>query len=148
MIISSVASANVRATMLELEQALSFGNIVITDNSAAHSITVYQNGRVDYGSAFRVIRPGVPGILLLSGFRPNTQVYISSTIISAQSATNIGVQTEQFHLSSVTTEPKVILDRNGMGEIRIGGTLTTSGVKGGNYVDTRYQSQFSITIDY
>ncbi len=144
LLISSVASA----TTIELDQALSFGDIVITDNSAAHPITVHLNGRVDYDPAFRVIRPGVPGILLLSGFFPNTHVYVNSTIITAQSSTNIGVQTEQFNLSAVTTEPKIIIDRNGMGEIRVGGTLTTSGANVTNYVDTQYQSQFSITIAY
>lgn len=146
MILTISSAAN--ATTIELDQALSFGDVVITDNSTAHPITVNLNGRVDYDPAFRVIHPGVPGILLLSGFYPNTHVYINSTIITARSATNTGVQTEQFNLTTVITKPKIIIDRYGMGEIRVGGTLTTSGADIDNYVDTQYQSQFSITIAY
>lgn len=130
------------------ENALSFGQVVIVDNSVVSTVTIdLSDGKTRTTKKMLVLVPGHLGEFTLLSFQPYTEVDISVSFLSAESASVVG-SAEQFTLTNLTTEPKVTIDEHGIATIYVGGTLSTSGNGNNGYTNTSYLGSFNLVISY
>ncbi|MFT6952136.1 MAG: hypothetical protein ACJAUL_003296, partial [Paraglaciecola sp.] len=123
---------SVRAELV-VEEPLSFGTFAISNNSSISTITVSSNDRSSSNNVIHILYPGQAGQLRLVNYPPYTRLYITA-VLPQQSTVFVGL-TEQFTLSQVDMPDSVITDSLGEANMRLGGTLASSG-NGGSYLDT------------
>lgn len=140
---------SIHAEKVTLIKPLSFGTIVLKDNSASYQYTITFAGDVHVDPAFILITPGNPAEFFISEFTPHTLVNINvftvdnNTQIAGEShptSSQFTINNHHTALSTVTT--------NALGEasVFVGATLTSSGT--GFYVDSTYFNQLILMVDY
>lgn len=138
----SYAQAQVREI-----QPMSFGSVVILDNSSVQSISIDELGNISYSSGIRIVQPGNPGIIEGLGYPANAQLFVTANV--AQGNTNSTVYSpEQFVLSTLHTATSVITESDGSFQLVVGGTLQTSGSGSRNFADTDYSATLTITVNF
>jgi len=126
---------------------LSFGTIVVLDNTATSEITVDVEGRVILTNQIRVIDLGHPAYFILSDYTIYTQLFTVASVLNAETA-SYNNNSQQFTLINVTTAPSVTTNATGMAEVIIGGTLQTSGNGINQYYDDTYTATIQLTVSY
>jgi hypothetical protein len=126
---------------------LSFGRLVILNNDTPGRITVDELGNVQRTSHFAIIEAPEYGIVRLSGFPANAQLFVSAIILQPQMSASI-FSPEQFTLESINTAPFININSDGTDELRFGGDIVTSGSTNMNFADATYSSAISITFNY
>jgi len=139
-------NSNAFATITEVDD-LSFGAIVVLDNTITSEITVDLQGRVTFTNHIRLIDLGHPAHFVLSNYTPYTQLFTSASVVTAETTSN-NASSQQFTLINVTTSPTVTTSVAGIAEVFIGGTLQTSGSGTNQYYDQKYTAMILLTVNY
>lgn len=139
--------SNLHAQSLEETQPLSFGTLVVLDNSTSGSVEIDEVGNVSISNHFATIESPQYGVVQLSGFPPNAELFITPIIMQSQLSADI-VSPEQFTLSSINTVSSVVINSDGTDEIRVGGEITTSGSGSMNFADADFSASYSLTFNY
>jgi len=126
---------------------LSFGNIVVLDNSTISEITVSTQGKVTYTNDIRIIDLGHPAYFVLSEFTTYTQLFTVASVLTAESVSSYS-GSQQFTLTNLTTASSVTTNATGIAEVIIGGTLQSSGSGTNMYYDDTYISTLQLIISY
>ncbi|WDD99258.1 DUF4402 domain-containing protein [Thalassomonas actiniarum] len=136
-----------QATVTLIED-LSFGTIVVSDNSVVSDIIISRAGQTSIVNHIRVIEPGHPAEFALTDLPGNLEVFTSAVITQATTSNPPPAPaTEQFTISSPDIVASVTTNGSGFALVRVGATLSTSG-NGGNYVDVQYQGTLQVTFNY
>ncbi|WOT05605.1 DUF4402 domain-containing protein [Shewanella youngdeokensis] len=130
---------------LYFDEPLSFGSIIITDNSTVGSITVPAYGNTVTSGGVMVLTPGNPAELVFTDYIPYSTLTVTPMLPVTTSITS-GI-TEQFTLDQIDIPSRIRTDSAGMARVKMGGRLTTSG-NGGRYINTAYKAVFHIDISY
>ena len=132
---------------VSFEQEVTFGKIVVLDNSATHTMTIQPNGSINASPQIAVIENGQPGRYLLYDFPINTQLTLSISELPTGSGFSAGTPDGAFSMSLFLTQ--YTWTTNALGEvlIEIGGSLSTSG-DGKRYLNGEYFQNFQMNIDY
>ncbi len=128
-------------------QPLSFGRIVISNNASIGSYTIDYLGNISVTNHFRIIEAGAPAEFFLFDYPPNSQVFITPTVIQAQTSSS-PFSTEQFTLANLTSPSSVFIRTDGTSEINVGGTLRTSGSGSMNYSDANYTVNLQVSFNF
>ncbi|MCL1145569.1 DUF4402 domain-containing protein [Shewanella sp. 10N.261.52.F9] len=127
------------------EQPLSFGTIVIRDNSIQSSVIVPTFGHSTSSGQLLIIKPGEAAEMVITDYPP--YVDLSITPMLPVITTVASGDTEQFTLSEIYIEQSIRTDSAGMAIAQMGGKLMTSG-NGKHYLNTSYQAVFYLDISY
>ncbi|RGP39473.1 DUF4402 domain-containing protein [Colwellia ponticola] len=140
---------SLHAEKVTLIKPLSFGTIVLKDNSASHQYTITFAGNVHVDPAFILITPGHPAEFLISEFTPHTLLNLNVFTVdnNTQIAGESHPTSSQFTINNHHTAASTVTT-NALGEasVFVGATLTSSGT--GFYVDTTYYNQLILMVDY
>lgn len=126
---------------------LSFGRIVISDNSTIGEYTIDYLGNITATNHFRIIEAGSPAEFLLFNYPANAQVFITPSVIQA-STSSTPFSTGQFTLVNLTSPGSIFIRTDGTAEVGVGGTLRTSGSGSMNYSDADYTINLQISFDF
>lgn len=124
------------------EQALSFGNFAIADNSTVSSIVIpYSGANPTYTNKIYPLVHGQRGIYRLSAFPAFTPLTVTINNFSLQriSSTNLNIET--------FTHDTIVTDGAGSALMYLGATLKTTG-DSGTYGDGNYTGNINITISW
>ena len=142
-----LSSANQAFAGITTIQALSFGEWIVKNNDAVHSITVNLSGPAfTFDSAgFIIINPTAQlGIYDLDGMPPNMAI---SSVVITQITPLSGPSGPNFQMNSFQESNPGTTDGSGVARIRVGGTAQTSG-SGVPYVDQTYTGTLQIQINF
>lgn len=129
-------------------QALWFGEIVITDNQTPQRMALDPNLGTVADSGIVIMQSGRPGIFFFDGFASNFLVNVSLEPASSLTSHELGnLSTPQFEIDPVLEVESFNTDINGQYELRIFGSLTSSGT-GDNYIDGIYYRPYRLLINY
>ncbi|MFT2109966.1 DUF4402 domain-containing protein [Marinomonas sp. 2405UD68-3] len=128
-------------------QPLSFGRIVLSHNASVGSYTIDYLGNISTTNHFRIIEAGSPAEFLLFDYPPNSQVFITPTVIQAET-NSAPFSAEQFTLANLTSPGSVFIRTDGTSEINVGGTLRTSGSGSMNYSDADYTINLQVSFNF
>ncbi|WP_299804435.1 DUF4402 domain-containing protein [uncultured Shewanella sp.] len=143
-LIFCLATLGVKAEVF-FEQPLSFGTIVIRDNSIQSSVMVPTYGHSTSSGQLLIISPGKAAEMVITDYPP--YVELSITPMLPVTTTVASGDTEQFTLSEIYIEQNIRTDGAGVASAKMGGKLTTSG-NGKHYLNTSYQAVFYLDISY
>lgn len=127
-------------------QQLNFGQVVVTNNNSASRLTVYPSGAIFSDAPIVVIVPGQPGIFLFEGYPPNQDVTIHVQEIGSSTQFDGSSSSEQFSFLPFLSGNSYRFDQFGTLELRVGGSLFTSG--SGRYLDGNYFQNYRLTINF
>lgn len=131
-----------------IENKLSFGTVVVTDNSTISNVTVnLSDGKTLSTNKMLILVPGQLAEFTLINFTPYSLLNISANILSSETSSDTG-SLSQFSLTNLTIESTVTVDNSGMATLFMGGTLSTSGNGTNSYISTNYHSTYNIVISY
>jgi hypothetical protein len=134
----------VKSEITEL-QALSFGTVVVISNTSPESFTIQKNGFINNSAGLRTMNNHQPAIFEVTDLNPNS-FYNTTIDISTPSFTPQGGSAETFTLSISDFDSRVQANAQGVLQIRVGGTITTSGNGILNFESTNFQTQYNITV--
>jgi len=127
-------------------EPLSFGQIIITDNSATRSCTIPAGGTMTCDSQITILHTGQYGVFRLSGFDPAVAIWasISNTTLSGGGFT-FDLQDFNFapDIGSIGTAQAPV---GGTLILKIGATLKTRA--GVSYDVAPYRGTFDLQINY
>lgn len=137
-----IASIPARADITE-NQALYFGEWVITDNDGVHSITVNTDGSYGNSPELIVITPPEEGIYDVDGLPPNAVINGVTVLMTDPLRLGGG---ETFSMDNFDT---IAPDADPAGEttVTLGARARTSG-NGAGYADGRYNGTLTIELHY
>lgn len=130
-------------------QQLSFGRLLILDNSAVRSCTITALGSETCdGSGVALLNPGQVGVYRLSGFDPNTQV---SAIIDQNTPLANTQDGALLDVSNFTFDPPIDItpqtpDASGKMTLKIGAMLSTRA--GVTYPNVPFHGTYRLTITF
>lgn len=137
------------AERITIVKNLSFGSVVLKDNSVSHSYSISFAGDVNIDPAYIVITPGSPAELFISEFTPHTLLNVSILVpdTGTQFAGASNPASSQFtidnhHVAASTITTNAL----GEAEVSVGATLSSSG--SGFYIDATYFNQFTLVVNY
>lgn len=147
LLLFSLIALPARATVTLIDD-LSFGTIVVTDNSVISDIIVSRTDQISVVNNIRVIDPGHAAEFALTDLPGNLEIFTSAIITQPTTGNPPPAPvTEQFTISNPDIVASIITNGSGFASIRVGATLSTSG-NGGNYVDVQYQGTLQVTFNY
>ena len=126
-------------------EQLSFGTIVVGDNSVASSITMTYDGFTVPSGSIYVIAEGQPAEMEVSNLPARRELTI--TAAAPTSVFRVGGGSTNFVFTSIQLPSRVVTDGIGYALFPIGGTLITSG-NSQTYMDGLYRQSLQITITY
>lgn len=132
---------------LEIDQELSFGEIVILDNSAPHTIEVTTQGNTSQSNQIISITPAQNGRFLLTDLPINSQIDIQIDSLPSFSTFNSGAHPAVFTIEILLSNSTYTSNELGEVLLTVGGRLTTS-ANGSRYIDGSYHQTYQMTIDY
>lgn len=139
------ATQQVRADIL-VDQALDFGTIAIVKNDVAGTYEIDRYGNTSYSSNFGILTPAQPAIFRLIGFPPFSRQFID--VVELGGTMNPGeFASETFALAITDFDSSVVMDGLGEGNVRAGGSITTSGSGVTAFSALPYQVQIRITVN-
>jgi|GEM_PF-4551868 len=131
----------------EFDLTLDFGTLAVRDKSTQGSVSVDLRNQMSVSDHFVVIKSGHAATILLSGYSSYTRLTVKVSVL--QAAMQAGAEEEKpFTLTSVFAEPTVKTDGNGMAEVTVGGTITSSTSPSAQYIDASYQGQILVSVSY
>lgn len=133
--------------IIEIEQQLLFGTIVIGNDNRVSTITMTADGKTSTTSSALVLTPGQPAIYNVYDFPPFKQLYITVTI-STEETSNGSTDSNQFLLKEIYAPKYITTDGNGMASFNVGGTLASIVGNGKRYYDSSYKANYYISVDY
>lgn len=130
------------AAIVEL-QPLSFGRVVVRDNSTPQTITVPAVGAYSHSAGFIIITPPTSGRYEITGLPLNGTI-LSMTVteispLAAGGGNNFTMDT----FDAVATDP----DATGMSILRLGARAVSSG-GGAAYADDSYIGELSVEFNF
>lgn len=128
------------------QQSLNFGTVLVISNNSPESFTIQKNGFVTNTAGIRIMNNHQPAIFYITGLNPNSVYDVEVDIATPEMVGDIA-SAETFNLSIADYDKSVRADSLGAGQIRVGGTITTSGLSNLNFEVTTFQAQFIITIN-
>lgn len=128
-----------------IEEPLSFGTIIIRDNTIPGSVTVPAYGHPSSSGGVLILKPGSPAELIFNDYPPYMELTVTP-MLPVETSVVTG-DTEQFTLGNIDLPKSIITDSKGVAKVKMGGTLETSGA-GGNYLNTDYKAVFYLDINY
>lgn len=131
---------------IELIQPLSFGTIVVGNNSNVSSIEISPIGNITTSNQIWLVEKGHHAEFVISGYPAYKQINVRAEIIDTDTSSSISGG-EQFKLETVKTAPFVTTDITGKAKVYLGGTLRTTG-NGHMYLNTDYSAQIQIELNY
>ncbi|RVT45428.1 hypothetical protein EMM73_13265 [Rheinheimera sediminis] len=138
---SFLATANVF-----VEQPLTFGQVVVLDNSTPHTLTVPAYGPVLSSSGLRMIKGGQPGIYTITGLEGPRAISLSVDLpVLSNSAFG---STDRFELTHLDMPDVVYSNEAGEVQLRIGATVQTSGSGTTHYLNETFSFPVVITLSY
>ena len=126
---------------------LSFGKIAVLNNNTAQEYYIDYLGNSQQTSGLRVIEAGTPAQILLTNYPVNAQLFITTSVIQAQSSSQ-QPSLEHFTLDNLSTPSSLRIRTDGSALVTVGGRLRTSGSGNLNYTDTRYDINFQVIFNY
>ena len=131
--------------LIEESQRLSFGTLVVSNNSSVSRFTVPKTGRnITVEGQFAQIAAGSPGRYRFTGFPAFTSLSISLDITTLTTGANNfpePLTVDSYDIDNITT------DADGEAELSLGARLNTSG-SGNAYVDAPYSGTTTLRVDY
>ncbi len=146
LMVSSVAKLAYAQQIIEI-RPISFGTVVVLDNSTVGSINIDAIGNVNISNHFAIIAPPLYGEFQLLNYPVNANLFLSGGILQGQSSTPV-FSPEQFTLTAVNVLGIVNIGNDGSAIIRAGGRLETSGSGSLSFGDTTYTSRIIITVNF
>lgn len=141
-----ISFSEVKGDIIEISP-LSFGSIVITDNTTQEKVVLNYSGNVGYSSGIYAVTPPNAAEFLLTNYPSNQQVFISARSTQARSNSDI-YSADQFTLTNVDVPSVLTTDNSGSAALFVGGTLETSGSGVNSYLNTQYRISYQISVNY
>ena len=132
---------------INIDTPLSFGDIAIRNNSVVSTTSIARNGTQNSTGQIYVLKAGTPGVFTLSGFSPYININLSVDLpaVSAMPYPN----TAQFSITAIDIPTMVNMGPTGTAQIKIGGTLSTSGNPAQQYYSgANYTIYLNLNLDY
>lgn len=145
-LISMLTMPVVSQEIIEI-RPISFGTVVVLDNTTVGSINIDAIGNVNISTHFAVIEPPLYGEFQLIDYPVNANLFLSGGILQGQTTTPT-FSPEQFTLAAVNVPGIVNIGSDGTALIRAGGRMETSGSASLNFGDTTYTSRLIITVNF
>ena len=147
MVVAPLLRAQATQSGVESQQ-ISFGRIIITDNSSARSCVIAATGAETCDPSVLLLISGQTGIYRLSGFDPNTAL---GAIIDQATPLSNSVDGTQLDIGSFTMNPSIDTnpqtpDASGNMTLKIGATLSTRAST--TYAIAPYHGTYRLTITY
>lgn len=143
LLLSAFFSTTLFAQVTVLEP-LNFGTIVVVKNIPGSSITLLPNG-TSSATNIHLMQSGHPAELLIEGYGARVQLNISDMGVYSPLERVNG--RNKFTLNNIIYAPSIITNAYGMGILKVGGQLSTSG-NGQPYLDDSYSTTIELTISY
>lgn len=143
-IMAGISVTAAQAQTLTVNTPLSFGRMVMHDNSTQRDLRLLPNGSYVAGTGYYIIdTPPQLGSYTIQGQVPGRIMDISFIAVGSL---NPGGAGPYFTLVDFFTVPSVVTT-NGAGEatFQVGATLRSSGFMG-NYIDSTYNGNFTISV--
>jgi len=132
------------AQTINTTQALSFGEAVLTDNTAQREIILSEDGSYSSDSQYLFVTLPQAGIYEVSGQTP--LLAISSVTVSV--ITNPNATGRQFTIDNFDIDHPAAIDGAGEAIIRVGARLRSSG-NGTTYpASTTFNGSLQLTVNY
>ena len=130
-------------------QLLTFGKIVVLDNSVQYSLRVEPDGRVRRNAAFVLIEDPKPAIFHFSQLPANTSfsIQVDEENDGVTLFSEVGQPTALFTIQPFFSFSSYRTNQHGEAEVPMGGILTTSG-DGKLYHDGTYYRSFNIFVNF
>lgn len=136
--------AKLNAQSITENTPISFGLVVVTDNSSVGSITVDISGATSSSGGMTSLTSGSAGQYHLSGLTPSSPVTLSFTPFTVYpNGSSSG--SVYFNMTGFTTNASITTSGAGTATFDLGATLQSSG-NSVTYTDGDYSGDFTITI--
>ena len=126
---------------ISILQKLRFGEWIITNNNAIHSITVSPSGAFSHSSALIRLNDPQEGVYEIDGLTPNAIITVTATQISPLAAGGNTFNMNTFQVNHTNS------NASGVATIRLGATAQTTG-SGLAYDSRTYNGSIRIQISY
>jgi len=146
-LLGALVSKNIAAQEVQVIRPLSFGTVAVLDNDSVGSIAIDYLGNTRISTNFAVIELPEAGIFRLVGYPANSTLFVTGSIIQAQTSSP-QVSPEQFELVSVDTPISVNIENDGTAEFGVGGELVTSGSTNETFGNQEYTARLLITVNF
>ena len=125
-------------------QDLTFGEAVLTDNSAPREILLNEDGSFSSDSQYLFVTNPQPGIYEVTGQTPSTAITsVTMTVIANPNATG-----REFTIDNFDIDHPAATDGAGEATIRVGARLQSSG-NGTTYpASTTFNGTLQLTVNY
>jgi len=133
----------INAQTITENASLTFGKIVITDNSSARSIEMLSNGGYIADPQYIFFTEPQRANITVEGYNPFTTLSVS---ISSPTLNRSGGGPAFFSISDVFTNPAIIeTDSVGSATFEVGATLSSNG-NGAGFTNNDYEGNYTVTI--
>lgn len=132
-------------TGVDIISALDFGEIVVLNDAAVHTVQVTSTGGYNTEGGIYTLEAGHPAELYFYGYPAYTHLYFDVSFAST-GLTNYN-NNATFQLEVEPVDEYKITDGNGATTLKVGATLKTSGTND-DYVNSDYVGYFRVTVVY
>lgn len=133
------------ADQIDVVENLSFGNIVVSDNSTKSTVTINKSGTTQVTGNMHVVQGGTAGEIQLSDFVPGVQLSIMAAATN-DDLSGLGTS-EKFTITNIDIASIVNIPASGQYTLLFGATLESSG-SGAAYPDTEFSTVIQVFINY
>jgi len=138
-----MSGQNVLAQTINENTTLSFGKIVITDNSSAHKIEILPGGGYSADPQYIFFSDPQMANVSVDGYDPFVTLSVS---ISNPNLNRAGGGPAFFSVSDVFTNPAIIeTDSFGSATFEVGATLSSNG-NGAGFTNNKYDGNYTVTV--
>lgn len=135
--------SDVKAQTLTENISLSFGKVVLTDNSSSHRIILLSSGGFTADPQYIFFSEPRLANVTVDGYPPSTPLTVS---VGTTNLNKSGGGSAFFFTSDVFTNPAIIVtDSFGSATFDVGATLSSNG-SGSNFVNNNYQGNYTVTV--
>ena len=132
------------AQTISTTQALSWGEVILTDNTAQHEIVIATDGNFTNDPEFLIVENPDVGVYQLTGDLPNRP--ISSVTVTVDRQMQGGGQ--EFTMDNFTTSHPATTDGSGNATINVGGRLRSSGSGTPYNTSQAFTADLTLTVNY
>lgn len=142
--LSQTLVSSASAQTISETQALSWGELVLTDNNAQHEIVIATDGNYTNDPEYLFVTEPDVGIYLLTGELPNRP--IASVTVTVLTQMQGGGQ--QFTMDNFTVQHPAQTDATGQALITVGGRLRSSGTGTPYNTSTAFSASLELSVNY
>lgn len=144
LLVALCASMNAYAQSISVTQALSFGEVVLTDNNAQHEIVIANNGTYTNDPEYLFVTTPDVGIYQLTGDLPNRP--IASVTVTVDQQMQGGGQ--QFTIDNFDISHPAQTNASGEALITVGARIRSSGTGVPYFNSQAFNAILTLSVNY